>query len=248
MKFKLLLLIMATTLSFSCNSNAQKSYPVDKYTTKDGKEISIMFYKHASLGIEADNKHIYVDPVSEFADFDKLPKADIILITHEHSDHFDPAAIKILSNNNTKIICSKSVSDKVTQNHITLEPGDSTNVYGIKIDAIPAYNITPGHTQFHPKSRMDNGYIITIGGSRILIAGDTENTPELKSAKDIDIAFLPVNQPYTMTPAQAQDAIKAIKPKIFYPYHYGQVPNKTDLDELKKLVEPYTEVRIRGME
>ena len=111
-----------------------------------------------------------------------------------------------------------------------------------------AYNTSQGHTQFHPRDREDNGYILTIGGTRIYIAGDSENTPEMKALRNIDIAFLPVNQPYTMTVDQAVDAVKAIRPTIFYPYHTGETEVKTDLDRLQRELEGVTEIRIRPME
>ena len=118
----------------------------------------------------------------------------------------------------------------------------------VRIEAVAAYNTTQGHLQFHPKEREDCGYIVTIGGTRIYIAGDTEPTPELLALRNIDIAFLPVNQPYTMTVEQAVQAVKAIRPTIFYPYHYGEVEQPTDLEALTAALEKVTEVRIRPME
>ena len=118
----------------------------------------------------------------------------------------------------------------------------------VKIEAVAAYNTTQGHLQFHPKAREDCGYILTIGGTRIYIAGDTEPTPELLALRNIDVAFLPVNQPYTMTVEQAVQAVKAIRPTIFYPYHYGEVEQTTDLEALSAALEGITEVRIRPME
>ena len=119
---------------------------------------------------------------------------------------------------------------------------------GIDIEAIAAYNYTEGHENFHPAGGRDNGYLLSLGGTRIYIAGDTENTPEMMQLQNIDIAFLPVNQPYTMTVDQAAEAVHAIRPAIFYPYHYGQVEEKTDIDRLVELVKDITDVRIRPME
>jgi len=117
------------------------------------------------------------------------------------------------------------------------------------VEAVAAYNTSEGHTKFHPKEREDCGYVITLNsGTRIYIAGDTEPTPEMMALKDIDIAFLPVNQPYTMTVEQAVEAVKAIRPKIFYPYHYGEVEQKTDLEQLKRELEGVTDVRVFPME
>ena len=121
-------------------------------------------------------------------------------------------------------------------------------VEGVTVRAVPAYNISEGHTDFHPNSREDCGYLITLGGTTIYVAGDTEDNEDVLNIKDVDIAFLPVNQPYTMTVEQAARVVKAIKPKIFYPYHYGQVDEKTDIEALKKAVEGVTEVRVFPME
>ena len=133
--------------------------------------------------------------------------------------------------------------------HIGMITGAKSNNIMIKIEAVPAYNTTKGHLQFHPKARKDCGYIITIGKSRIYIAGDTENIPEMSNLKKINVAFLPVNQPFTMTVEQAAAAVKTIRPKIFYPYHYGnQNGQASDMKKLTKLCSRYTTIRIRGME
>ena len=130
-----------------------------------------------------------------------------------------------------------------------MTPGMKAQLDGdITIEAVAAYNTSDGHTDFHPKAREDNGYIIRFEGLNIYVAGDTEPTEEMKSLKDIDIAFLPVNQPYTMTVDQAVEAIKAIKPRIFYPYHYGEVDEKTDIERLKRELEGITDVRVFPME
>lgn len=134
-------------------------------------------------------------------------------------------------------------------NCYTMRPGSvATPLEGVKVEAVAAYNTSQEHRQFHPRAREDCGYVLTVGGTRIYIAGDTEPTPELKALRNIDIAFLPVNQPYTMTVDQAVQAVKTLAPTIFYPYHYGQVEEKTDLDRLASELEGVTEVRIRPME
>jgi L-ascorbate metabolism protein UlaG (beta-lactamase superfamily) len=144
-----------------------------------------------------------------------LPKADLILITHEHGDHLDPSALKHIQQDDTKLVCSLSCAERVN-NEIVMKNGDTKTIAGYKIEAIPAYNIVHkrrGGEPYHPKGR-GNGYIVTIGKLRILIAGDTENIPEIKQLKNIDIAFLPMNLPYTMTPEMVADAAKAFQPKI----------------------------------
>lgn len=250
-----LILMMMATL-FGISSCAEKNLRTEVYKTLDGTEVTFKFFRHASLAMETGGKWIYLDPVNEYGDYSKEPKADAVLITHSHFDHLDMKALKALADKQTEVYCDSVSAEKIDvqqagilKSGAVMKPGKViTLLHGIQVEAVPAYNMTAGHTQFHPKERLDCGYIFTIGGSRIYIAGDTENTPELKALKDIDVAFLPVNQPYTMTVAQAVDAIKAIHPKVFYPYHYGGTDQHTDLDKLAREVKPYTEMRIRNME
>ena len=155
-----------------------------------------------------------------------------------------------ITSRHSVVICDKTTAEAFDGEAVVMTPGMQAKVEGgFLIEAVAAYNTTEGHTDFHPKAREDCGYVITLeSGTRIYIAGDTEPTPEMLSLKDIDVAFLPVNQPYTMTVDQAVEAAKAIKPKIFYPYHYGQVEEVTDLERLKKELEGVTDVRIFPME
>ena len=203
-------------------------YQTDTFETKGGKEVVITAIKHASLRIQYDGLEIQVDPVVEYApatDYSKFLKADVILVTHEHFDHFDRDAIAALRKDGTEIVANPAVQ-KMLGSGTAMTNGESRVVAkGIKLDAVPAYNTTPGHTQFHPKGR-DNGYVLTIDGLRIYIAGDTEDIPEMATLKDIDVAFLPCNQPYTMTPEQVAKAARTIKPKVLFPYHYSATPIK----------------------
>lgn len=232
-----------------CKQKEAPAYPADTFTAKDGTPFTLVFFKHASLAIEAEGKHIYVDPVGDYADYASLPKADLILITHSHYDHLDRAAIERIEKPETRIVCDKTSAEAFEFDCLTMTPGATAKPWEwLQIDAVPAYNTTEGHLQFHPREREDCGYILTLGGTRIYIAGDTENTPELKALRDIDIAFLPVNQPYTMTVDQAVDAVEAIRPAIFYPYHYGGTEQETDIDRLARELENVTEVRIRPLE
>lgn len=221
-----------------------KSFETDKFTTKDGGELVITFIKHGSLQLTFNGHNIQVDPVSEYADYTAFPKADIILITHEHGDHLDPKAIGAVEKESTILITNEAGS-KILDRGTVMKNGDKlTPTDYLTLEAVPAYNTTPGREKFHPRHR-DNGYILTLGGTRIYIAGDTEDIPELKDLKDIDIAFLPINQPYTMTVPQAAHAAEMFSPKILYPYHYGD----TKVEELKeKLKGCGVEVRIRGMQ
>jgi L-ascorbate metabolism protein UlaG (beta-lactamase superfamily) len=187
---------------------------------------------------------IHVDPVRREAEYSKLPKADLILITHEHGDHLDGAAVSQISKKGTLVLANEASAKKLEGAQI-LRNGETKMVHGIKIEAVPAYNTTSGRDRFHPKGR-DNGYILTIGDERIYIAGDTEDTPEMKALKDITIAFLPMNQPYTMVPEQVAEGAKAFRPKILYPYHFGD----TDTERLTALMKdvPEIEVRIRDLQ
>ena len=245
---KILVIMSIFSALFGCGKKAVQ-YPTDTITTRDGQQVTFHFYAHASLAIEMGDKWIYVDPVMAHADYSRLKKADIILVTHHHSDHFDAVAVDELSTRTTEILCDRTSAEAFEMNCHTMRPGSVANpIEGLKVEAVAAYNTSEGHTKFHPKEREDCCYILTIGGTRIYIAGDTEPTKEMKALKEIDVAFLPVNQPYTMTVEQAVEAVKAIRPTLFYPYHYGQVEQKTDLEALKAALDGVTEVRIFPME
>jgi len=211
----------------------------------DAGDLKITFIGHGTLMFTFGGKTIHVDPVSREADYTEMPKADIILLTHEHGDHLDTKAIDILRKDGTQLVLTKACAERVAG--LVMANGDVQTVQGMKIEAVPAYNIVhmrSAGNPFHPKGR-GNGYIITFGDKRLYVAGDTENTPEMKQLKNIDVAFLPMNLPYTMTPEMVTDAAKAFKPKILYPYHYSQTdPNKlVDLLKNSKNIE----VRIRKM-
>jgi L-ascorbate metabolism protein UlaG (beta-lactamase superfamily) len=221
---------------------SQNHFEKDTIDTPDGK-LTIHFIGHGTLMFGFQNKVIHVDPWNKLTDYKNLPKADIILITHQHADHLDTAAIKSIMKKNTKIIMNGAVFE-ILKKGMVMKNGDKRTVEGIVIEAVPAYNTTSDRLNFHPEGR-DNGYVLTIGKKRIYIAGDTENIPEMANLKNIDIAFLPMNQPYTMTPEQIADATDRFNPKILYPYHYGD----TDLSKLKELLSKNksTEIRIRQM-
>jgi L-ascorbate metabolism protein UlaG (beta-lactamase superfamily) len=218
---------------------------VDVIETKIG-ELKITFLGHGSLMMEFDGSTIHVDPYSRVADYAKLPDADLILITHHHGDHLDMEALKHIRTEETDVILAEKCAEKV-EGGIVMKNGDAKSKYGVIVEAVPAYNLVHKRENgepFHPKGE-GNGYVVTFVDKRVYIAGDTENTPEMKKLKDIDYAFLPMNLPYTMTPEMVADAAIAFKPKVLYPYHYG----KTDPQKLVELLadQKDIEVRIRNM-
>lgn len=220
---------------------------VDRFTTKSGKTVKFYALVHASIRIVYDNKEIQVDPVKKLGnrqtDYASMPKADYILITHEHGDHFDKDAISTLTKEGTVLVANKRCADMLGYGQV-MSNGDTATMPDFTIEAVPAYNITEGRQQFHPKGR-DNGYILTIDGLRIYIAGDTEDIPEMQNVKDIDIAFFPCNQPYTMTTDQLVRAATVVKPKVLFPYHYSS----TDVTSLPEALKSKgVDVRIRHYE
>jgi L-ascorbate metabolism protein UlaG (beta-lactamase superfamily) len=222
-----------------------QEYPAyDKFPTEAGN-VEIHFIGHGSLMFKVNGFVIHVDPVKSSGNYNFLPKADLILVTHEHYDHLDVGLINELKKDSTLVFTNeKSLAQIGWAN--PMKAGDRQEVNGIVIEAVPAYNIVnmraPGQP-FHPQG-SGIGYILTIGGRRFYVAGDTENTPEMKALKDIEVAFLPMNLPYTMTPAMVADAAKAFKPRILYPYHYGD----TDTQEIINLLKGTgIEVRIRNL-
>jgi L-ascorbate metabolism protein UlaG (beta-lactamase superfamily) len=217
---------------------------VDRIKTSAG-DLELFFIGHASLMFRIDDYVIHIDPVKSEGNYDELPKADLILVTHEHYDHLDTELINKLRKQETIMFCNGASASKMPWAQV-MKPGDIRSAGKITIEAVYAYNIVNERAKgqpFHPRG-VGNGYIVTIGDKRIYVAGDTENTPEMKALKGIDIAFLPMNLPYTMTPSMVADAAKAFKPKILYPYHYGD----TNTDELVKLMrDSNIEVRIRKL-
>ncbi len=243
---KYLTIMAALFCGAACGEKTQ--YPTDTIRTADGKELKITFFGHASIAFAFEGAHIYIDPVSDFADYASLPKADMILVGHEHGDHLDAKAIETLSKPGTVVIGNTTAIEALGQGR-ALGHGETVESASVEVEAVPAYNTSPEKLGFHPQARLHNGYVLTLGGTRIYVAGDTEPIPEMAALTNIDIAFLPVNLPYTMTEEQAAEAVKTIRPKIFYPYHYGQTDHKTDLEKLQKLLEGSgVEVRIRPLE
>ena len=245
MKKMIVCFLASLGLNAAC---AQATYETDVFKTKSGKMVKFHALVHASIRIEYDSKEIEIDPVRKLGnktiDYSAMPKADYIFVTHEHGDHFDKEAIKLLSNEGTKLVMNKRCAEMYDGKSTVLNNNQTATFGEVEVEAVPAYNTTEGHTQFHPKGR-DNGYILTLDGLRIYIAGDTEDIPEMQNIKDIDIAFLPCNQPYTMTPEQLIKAANMVKPRVLFPYHYG----RTDVSSIPgQLKGKGIDVRIRHYE
>lgn len=216
------------------NMNAADVIKPDIYKTGSGKELKVTLVGHGSVMFEYEGKIIQVDPYSKVADYSKLPKADLIILTHEHSDHLDKNAIDAVKKRDTKFIVSEVCNQQLGYGEI-MRNGDKTSFKNIKIDAVPAYNIVnkmPNGTAYHPKGR-GNGYVFTFDDLKVYVAADTEDIPEMNDLGKIDIAFLPKNLPYTMNDEMFANAIKKVSPKYLYPYHFSEF-NEEKFDKVAK--------------
>lgn len=215
---------------------------------KNGERLQIIPVHHASFVMQADNKTVYVDPAEKASYFEELPAPDLILITDIHGDHMDAKVIEAIDKNKAIIVAPKAVADKLPAawkpQIVVLNNGEKTNQHGIDIEAVPMYNLPEEVDSRHPKGR-GNGYVLTIGGKRVYVSGDTEDIPEMRALKNIDLAFVCMNLPYTMDIHQAASAVLEFKPGIVYPYHHrGQ-----NITAFKKLVNDKNkriEVRVRA--
>lgn len=238
---KLFFLIPVFVGLMAFDAAAQGSFQTDILKTSQG-DLEITFIGHGSLMFTFNGKVIHVDPFSKLAEYSKLPKADMLLITHEHRDHLDLKAVEAVRTDKTVLVLTETCAARL-KGGIIMENGDTKTVGGLKIEAVPAYNLVHMRSEgvpFHPKG-IGNGYVITFGDKRVYVAGDTENIPEMKKLERIDCAFLPMNLPYTMNPEMVADAAKAFKPKILYPYHYGD----TDTSNIEQLMKDTQDVEIR---
>lgn len=230
-----------TTTAFAAGPALEK----DTIPTSSG-DLEVTFVGHGSLIFGFGGKVIHVDPFGKLADYTALPKADLVLITHAHGDHLDATALAAIRKPDTRILVAPACEAKV-EGATVLGNGSTATPLGLTVEAVPAYNLVhkrPDGTPFHAKGE-GNGYVVTFGKTRVYVAGDTENVPEMKALKAIDVAFLPMNLPYTMTPEMVADAVRAFGPRILYPYHLGE----SDTAHLVSLLTDVkrTEVRLRKM-
>ena len=236
-----LFMVANLLVAFSAFSTLAQELEKDTIETSAG-DLEITFIGHGTLMFTFGGKVIQIDPWSKLADYSKMPKADIILLTHEHRDHLDLKALGIVRAEKSLLVLTETCANRV-KGGIVMKNGDIKTVGGLKIEAMPAYNLAHMRSEgvpYHPKG-IGNGYVIAFGDKRVYVAGDTENTPEMKGLTEIDIAFLPMNLPYTMTPEMVADAVRVFKPKILYPYHYGD----TDTSEIVNLLKDMNEIDIR---
>jgi L-ascorbate metabolism protein UlaG (beta-lactamase superfamily) len=232
------LIVLATVAS-------GQGFQKDVIPTSAG-ELQVTFVGHGTLMLGFGGKIIHIDPFGKLADYSSMPKADLVLITHAHGDHLDPSALAATRTPATHVVVAPVCEGKV-EGVIVLHNGEQKQVVGLSILAVPAYNIVHTRkdgTPYHPKGE-GNGYVLTFGETRVYIAGDTENIPEMKALQNIAVAFLPMNLPYTMTPEMVADAARAFRPRILYPYHYGDTDPNILVGLLKD--EKGIEVRVRSM-
>ena len=230
-------------------ANAQSGFATDKFATSKG-ELGITFIGHGTLMMTYRGKVIHIDPWGGVADYSLLPKADLILLTHEHIDHLDPKALELIKKPGTVLIYTEACSG-LYDGGIIMHNHDKKTVMGIRIEAVPAYNIVQKRSDgalFHPKG-CENGYILTFGDLRVYIGAETEVIKEMREMKEfrnIDVAFLSMSLPYNMTPETLAEAARIIRPKILYPYHF----RGSDTEKLKELLkdEIDIEIRIRNLE
>jgi len=219
--------------------------PSDTIATSAGP-LRIVPLRHATVLFEWDGKAIYADPAAD-AKYDGLPKADVILITDVHADHMSPPTVASLRKPTTTIVVPPAVAQNLPPEGIVLiKNGERKDIAGFSVEAIPMYNLTRGPAAgqlYHDKGR-GNGYVLSFGDKRIYLSGDTECTPEMKALKNIDVAFVCMNLPYTMPPGEAAECVSAFQPKVVYPYHY----RGSNLDEFKSAVagQKGIEVRVRN--
>lgn len=233
--------LLCTVLLAASPGDPREDHPKDTISTSAGS-LEITFIGHGTVMMKFAGLTIHVDPFSRLTDYKTLPKADIVLITHHHGDHLDVKALEQARTASTVVIITERCASRVSGG-IVMRNGDVRTVRTLRIEAVPAYNImhkSADGLPFHPRGE-GNGYVLTFGATRVYFAGDTENIPEMKALKRIDVAFLPMNLPYTMTAEMVADAAIGFRPKVLYPYHTGE----TDTGLLAGLLQDHPEIEIR---
>jgi L-ascorbate metabolism protein UlaG (beta-lactamase superfamily) len=241
---RILLLTLLTVLT----ATTAFANPADETVVQTSKgPVSLHIIHHASFVLHWNGKTIYVDPTGAGDVYKGLGAPDLVLITHTHGDHLSPDTLGAIDTSGATLVMPPSVADKIGKRfgkaQLIMANGDTAARDGIQIHAVPMYNLTPSRLKNHPKG-WGNGYVLTLGGKRIYISGDTEGTPEMRALKHIDVAFVCMNLPWTMDVAHAADAVLAFKPAVVYPYHYkGQIT--ADFKQLVNAKDPHINVRLR---
>ncbi|QRO02772.1 MBL fold metallo-hydrolase [Archangium violaceum] len=244
LKIRLLASVVAVlALSLSSCKSSEPAMSGDVFSTSRG-DLIVHPVNHATFLMNWEGKTIYVDPVGGATPFQGLPAPDVILVTDIHGDHLNADTLTAIVQPETVIVAPQAVRDTLPEAlqgaTRVLANGETLNVGEIPVEAIPMYNITPERLQYHTKGR-GNGYVLTFGDKRVYIAGDTEDIPEMRALRNIDVAFVPMNLPYTMTVAQAADAVREFRPKVVYPYH----SRGSDVNEFTRLVGTDVGVEVR---
>lgn len=213
-----------------------------------GGDITVHPVNHASFVMETPAGIIYSDPVGDPSAYADLPPPALILVTHEHGDHYNAETLAALAGEDTQILANPAVfgmlPDGVKSKASEIANGGSTTFNGLTIDAIPAYNTTEDRLSFHPQGR-DNGYVLGFDGFRVYISGDTEDIPEMRALQDIGLCFLCMNLPFTMSAEQAASAVAEFKPRFVYPYHYrGRDGGTQDPQAFAEMVGDAAEVKL----
>ena len=212
----------------------------------DKGDITVSPVEHASFALTWNGKTIFVDPTKGPDAWKEFGKPDLILVTDIHGDHFDPKTLSSVRTPDTVLIVPAAVAEKMGADKGSakvLANGEKTKVGGIEVEAVPMYNLTAERKNFHTKGR-GNGYVLTVGGKRLYVSGDTEDIPEMRSLKEIDAAFVCMNLPYTMDVDHAADAVLAFKPKVVYPYHY-RGKEMSDVEKFKSTVSKDKSIEVR---
>ena len=224
-------------------AGALTAQAADKIKTAKG-DLEVHPVRHGTVVFNWNGKTVFVDPVGSAALFKPYGVPDLVLVTDIHGDHFNKGTLEAIVKDKTVVITPEAVAalapEGLKKRITTLANGKLVEKLGVKIEAVPMYNLTAARLRFHNKGR-GNGYVMTFGGKRVYVSGDTEDIPEMRALKNIDVAFVCMNLPYTMTPEQAADAVREFKPKVVYPYHY----RGSDTAQFKKLVGDASEVRLR---
>ncbi|MFN3848087.1 MAG: MBL fold metallo-hydrolase [Spirosomataceae bacterium] len=249
---KLITLLSFNTLLMllAYSSNAQLPPPDTLKTQKGDLIIQPIF--HGALVMRWQQKTIYIDPYNGINAYKGLPSPDLILITHIHQDHMDTLTLNALNTAKANLIVPQAVADRLPSKwknqEVVLSNDNTYTDSGISITAVPMYDLPQEANSRHIKG-MGNGYVLEVGGKRIYVSGDTDDIPEMRNLKNIDVAFVCMNQPFTMTIQQAASAVLDFKPKIMYPYHYRDMNGFSDINTFKKLIDESNNsivVRIRN--